>query len=152
LGGTVSSIINYFKIGLDNSEFDSARELALAPESFDVAVAYVIVSEDTIHPIISFDIEIDYRESKIAIISIETCGNGLFTKNALIRQDILQYKIKTKRTEFLFTELGNWLLKNNNEFSSEYDGTSSKKNTPMSARLANKRERILARLNEYNLD
>jgi hypothetical protein len=27
--GTVSSIINYFKIGLDNSEFDSTRELAL---------------------------------------------------------------------------------------------------------------------------
>ena len=25
--GTVSSIINYFKIGLDSSEFDSAREL-----------------------------------------------------------------------------------------------------------------------------
>jgi len=24
--GTVSSIINYFKVGLDNSEFDSARE------------------------------------------------------------------------------------------------------------------------------
>ena len=28
--GTVSSIINYFKIGLDIAEFDSARELALA--------------------------------------------------------------------------------------------------------------------------
>ena len=28
--GTVGSIINYFKIGLDNSEFDSAREIALA--------------------------------------------------------------------------------------------------------------------------
>jgi hypothetical protein len=28
--GTVSSIINYFKIGLDAAEFDSARELALA--------------------------------------------------------------------------------------------------------------------------
>jgi hypothetical protein len=27
--GTVGSIVNYFKIGLDNSEFDSARELAL---------------------------------------------------------------------------------------------------------------------------
>src|SRR5919199_6058747 len=27
--GTVGNIINYFKIGLDNSEFDSARELAL---------------------------------------------------------------------------------------------------------------------------
>src|SRR5918911_4468351 len=27
--GTVGSIINYFKIGLDQSEFDSARELAL---------------------------------------------------------------------------------------------------------------------------
>lgn len=27
--GTVSSIINYFKIGLDQSEFDLARELAL---------------------------------------------------------------------------------------------------------------------------
>jgi hypothetical protein len=27
--GTVSNIINYFKIGLDNSEFDSARELSL---------------------------------------------------------------------------------------------------------------------------
>ena len=28
--GTVGSIINYFKIGLDSSEFDSAREIALA--------------------------------------------------------------------------------------------------------------------------
>jgi hypothetical protein len=27
--GTVGSIVNYFKIGLDDSEFDSARELAL---------------------------------------------------------------------------------------------------------------------------
>ena len=27
--GTVSSIINNYKIGLDNSEFNSARELAL---------------------------------------------------------------------------------------------------------------------------
>src|SRR5918911_5216373 len=27
--GTVGSIINYFKIGLDNGEFDSAREIAL---------------------------------------------------------------------------------------------------------------------------
>jgi hypothetical protein len=27
--GTVGSLVNYFKIGLDNSEFDSARELAL---------------------------------------------------------------------------------------------------------------------------
>ena len=28
--GTVSSKVNNFKVGLDNSEFDSARELALA--------------------------------------------------------------------------------------------------------------------------
>jgi hypothetical protein len=28
--GTVSSIVNYFKVGLDNSEFDSVRELSLA--------------------------------------------------------------------------------------------------------------------------
>jgi hypothetical protein len=27
--GSVSSIVNYYKIRLDNSEFDSARELAL---------------------------------------------------------------------------------------------------------------------------
>ena len=27
--GTVSSIISYFKLGLDDAEFDSARELAL---------------------------------------------------------------------------------------------------------------------------
>ena len=27
--GTVGSIVNYFKIGLDAAEFDSARELAL---------------------------------------------------------------------------------------------------------------------------
>ena len=27
--GTVGSIVNYFKIGLDQSEFDSARELAI---------------------------------------------------------------------------------------------------------------------------
>ncbi len=27
--GTVSNIVNNFKIGLDNSEFDSARELVL---------------------------------------------------------------------------------------------------------------------------
>jgi hypothetical protein len=27
--GTVGSIVNYFKIGLDQSQFDSARELAL---------------------------------------------------------------------------------------------------------------------------
>jgi hypothetical protein len=28
--GTVSNIISYFKVGLDDIEFDSARELALA--------------------------------------------------------------------------------------------------------------------------
>ena len=33
--GTVSSIINYFKIGLDKSDFDAARELALQAKNKD---------------------------------------------------------------------------------------------------------------------
>jgi hypothetical protein len=33
--GTVSGIVSEFKIGLDNSEFDSARELALAAKNKD---------------------------------------------------------------------------------------------------------------------
>ena len=31
--GTVSSIVNYYKIGLDSSEFDSARQLARSKET-----------------------------------------------------------------------------------------------------------------------
>ena len=33
--GTVGSIVNYFKIGLDTSEFDSGRELALQARNKD---------------------------------------------------------------------------------------------------------------------
>jgi hypothetical protein len=33
--GTVSSIVNDYKIGLDNSEFDSARELAVEAKDKD---------------------------------------------------------------------------------------------------------------------
>jgi hypothetical protein len=33
--GTVDSIINYFKIGLDSAEFDAARELALQERNKD---------------------------------------------------------------------------------------------------------------------
>jgi hypothetical protein len=32
--GTVGSIVNNFKIGLDNSEFDSARELTLVLKKY----------------------------------------------------------------------------------------------------------------------
>lgn len=68
-------------------------------------------------------------------------GNTL-TNNALMYHDMLRYgrERESNNEGFRFTDLGNWLIKNNREFYNYY--TDSKKRTPPNIRLANNRQRI----------
>lgn len=63
----------------------------------------------------------------------------MLKNNALLYQDILAYG-KKKNEGFKFTELANWLLQKNREFIDEFSGSKAK--TPLSTRLAIKRNRI----------
>lgn len=65
--------------------------------------------------------------------------NNTFTDNALIYQGILKYGIE-HNDGFLFTEVGNRLIKTIPEFRDYYTG--NKAHIPKSARLANRRNRI----------
>lgn len=65
--------------------------------------------------------------------------NNTFTDNALIYQGILKYGIE-HNDGFLFTEVGNRLIKTIPEFRDYYTG--NKAHIPKSARLANRRKRI----------
>ena len=64
------------------------------------------------------------------------------TNNALMYQDMLRYVRDRESINegFRFSDLGNWLIKNNREFSNIY--IDSKKRTPPNVRLANNRQRI----------
>ena len=68
-------------------------------------------------------------------------GNTL-TNSALLYQDILRYGREREYNNegFRFSDLGNWLIANNLEFSKYY--SDSKKRTPLNVRLANNRHRI----------
>ena len=70
--GTVSSIVNYFKIGLDNSEFDSARELALAAKKQGLNLSD-LVSNFRLHNFI--------RNSGAAVEDIESFIVNISTSN-----------------------------------------------------------------------
>jgi hypothetical protein len=76
-----------------------------------------------------------------------------YTDDALLYQDILAYStiIKTSSSEnisFKFTELANWLLRNNTEFLSYYDSSSTRRNTRYNARIHAKRIRIQNKIDD----
>jgi hypothetical protein len=66
--------------------------------------------------------------------------NKIFTDNALIYQGILKYGIE-HNDGFLFTEVGNRLIETIPEFRNYYTGYKAR--IPKSARLANRRNRII---------
>ena len=76
------------------------------------------------------------------IIATKEEDNRNFTDNAVLYQGILRYAQHNSNDEqeFLFTEMGNWLLKNLPEFVNYY--VDSNANISFSARLANRRDRI----------
>ena len=89
-----------------------------------------------------------------AIDAIFEKGEGRdYTDDALLYQDILAYYfiIKERPAEndsFKFTELANWLLRNNREFLRYYDSTSTRRNTPFNARIHAQRIRIQNKIDD----
>ena len=71
-----------------------------------------------------------------------TKDDKTLTNSALMYHDMLKYgRDRAGNNEgFRFSDLGNWLIANNREFSNYY--TDSKKRTPPNVRLANNRQRI----------
>jgi hypothetical protein len=82
--------------------------------------------------------EVSYPNPKINII-FENNKNDKYN-NASLYQNILEYA-STSPSGFRFTQLGRWLMKNNREFINDYS-SGSDSNKPISARIANKRQRI----------
>jgi hypothetical protein len=84
--------------------------------------------------------EVSYPNPNIKII-FENYENDKYD-NARLYQNILEYANSPPivTSGFRFTELGRWLMKKNNEFINDYSGF--KNNTSISARIANKRQRI----------
>jgi hypothetical protein len=76
-------------------------------------------------------------------IILEVDSKGTFTDDALLYQGILKYGLEHSRG-FIFTDLGNWLIKNLLQYRNYY--TDSKSHIPKSARLANRRQIIQAHL------
>lgn len=93
---------------------------------------------------------IDSNDDKIAkLVKIDnnseifgTKDGNTLTNSALLYQDILRYGREREYNNegFRFSDLGNWLIANNLEFSKYY--SDSKKRTPLNVRLANNRHRI----------
>jgi hypothetical protein len=75
-------------------------------------------------------------------IIFEAKDDKTLTNNALLCQDILRYGREQKYSSsgFRFSDLVNWLMRNNLEFINYYSGYRVK--TPYSLRLANNRQRI----------
>lgn len=71
---------------------------------------------------------------------------GQHNNDQLLYQNILHYS--TINNTFRFSELGNWLVRNNKKMLSFYDGTSSKKNTPYSRRVHGQERRIQNKLDD----
>jgi hypothetical protein len=71
--------------------------------------------------------------------------NKIYTKEALLYQNILEFPLKTNTDQFKFSELGRWLIKNNKEFRESYDRDrkySSKTNTTITYAVLKKKDRI----------
>jgi hypothetical protein len=75
-------------------------------------------------------------------VIFEAKDDKTLTNNALLCQDILRYGRDQKYSSggFRFSDLVNWLMRNNLEFINYYSGYKVK--TPYSLRLANNRQRI----------
>jgi hypothetical protein len=78
----------------------------------------------------------------------EAKDDKTLTNNALLYQDILRYGRDRKYDSngFRFSDLVNWLMRNNLEFINLYSGSKGK--TPYSTRLSNNRQRIQKLIDE----
>jgi hypothetical protein len=83
---------------------------------------------------------ISYPDFPPSIIIIFENNDKEKYDNASLYQDILEYANDKDSSGFKFIQLGNWLMKKNKEFVDYYSG--SKGHTPISARIAYKRQRI----------
>jgi hypothetical protein len=72
----------------------------------------------------------------------------LNSKDSVLCMDILKFAKQKYNDGFRFTNLGNWLLKNNQEFLSFYQDSDAK--IPKSARIANRRQRIQKNLDDLS--
>ncbi len=71
--------------------------------------------------------------------------DGIYSKDALLLQDILKYGISKERSlNFKFTDMAKWLMNNNREFHDYYAGS----HDTMTNRIAKRRQRIQAALNK----
>jgi hypothetical protein len=78
--------------------------------------------------------------------------NNLYTKEALLYQNILEFPLKTNSNsdEFKFWDLGPWLIKNNKEFREAFgrDKHSSKANTTITYAVLKKKDRMEKKLED----
>jgi hypothetical protein len=89
--------------------------------------------------------------AKILKSIFEKDQTGVYTTEALLYQDILQYPIKSNCKKFKFWEIGRWLIYNNTEFRQAYDRDltySSKKNTSITYAVMKKQDRIRAKIKD----
>jgi hypothetical protein len=90
------------------------------------------------------DIVWPQRPIDISIILNTSSKNKMQAKNALLYQDILRYareqQCMNDGNGFRFTDLANWLMKNNLEFLQYY--SDSAKHIPHNVKVANNRQRI----------
>lgn len=95
-------------------------------------------------PSIQKDIVWPQRPIDINVILNTSSKNKMQAKNALLYQDILKYareqEYKNDGNGFRFTDLANWLMRNNLEFLEYY--SDSDKHTPPNVKIANNRQRI----------
>jgi hypothetical protein len=87
------------------------------------------------------DIVWPQRPIDINVILNTSSKNKMQAKNALLYQDILKYareqQHRNNGNDFRFTDLANWLMRNNLEFLEYY--SDSDKHTPPSVKVANRK-------------
>jgi hypothetical protein len=81
-------------------------------------------------------------------VVVDAHSNGIFTDSALVYQGILKYGLEHPGG-FIFTDLGNWLIKNLLQYHEYYTG--SKSHIPISTRLASRRQNHLDNLTKMEL-
>ena len=82
--------------------------------------------------------KVSYPNPTIKLV-FENCENDKYN-NVSLYQNILEYA-SSSSSGFRFTQLGRWLMKNYREFINDYS-SGSDSNKSISARIANKRQRI----------
>ena len=73
---------------------------------------------------------------------------GIYTKGALLYQDILRYPIRTGNDKFKLYSLASWLLDKNKNSPDFYGKKHFVKHTPFKNRFANVRDRIEANIQD----